>query len=303
MARSDSDGVPFIIRIKEEHNIVSNFLNLIISFAICNLLVMELDTFIVAEFLVLVTCNYHLYKFLYVFMNKYFKSFRDISPEHKKYYVIKNFVKSLTLAWLFVVTLMNYEDIIYGTYELTFIKRCAVYYSLNDVIGLFVVDKLPATTVVHHTMTSLCTLCVQFKKSSKLDVISLVIIYAIFSSAAFCVNFYLGLRIYAGCEYVKKVLSITSFWIYVLNCVVNWGVQLYLSFILFHDCLVRTYDLLANYVMCLYCSEYPSYENVDYVLLAQLLMYIAFFVAVAKDDVILMKWLFNDFQSFSKKTN
>ena len=158
-------------------------------------------------------------------LNNYVKSFREIIPTHKKMYVIKNFIKSFFLAGL-CTHFGKFFDLINGNLNLMFIKQCAIYYIMNDVIGLLLVQKLPTTTKIHHITTSLCGLAIIMKESNKLDILTLIVLYAVFSSMSFCVNFYLGFRVYSTNIQVKRYLSNISFWVYLLSCIINWILNL-----------------------------------------------------------------------------
>jgi uncharacterized membrane protein (Fun14 family) len=201
-------------------------------------------------------------------MDSYVPSFNKINPDHKKMYVVKNFVKSFTLAGLCMVIPFVLKNIFTGEFDIYFFKRCAMYYIINDVMGLLMVRKLPRTTIIHHTTTTLCGLMTQFKQNSDMDIITLIIIYATFSSTAFIVNFYLGYRIFSDNLKRKHVLSILSFWIYFVSCIINWFIQVYLAIQLFS-------------------ISFPQFS-----------LYMAFFISVARDDVILMKWLYDDHIKF-----
>jgi hypothetical protein len=203
-------------------------------------------------------------------LNTFVKSFREINPPHKKMYVVKNFIKSSFLAGL-CFFLYKFLDLLNGTLDLMFVKRCAVYYVMNDIIGLLLVKKLPTTTKIHHITTSLCGLLVAMKQSNNLDVLTLIVLYAVFSSMAFCVNFYLGFRVYSQDIQTKRHLSNASFWVYLLSCIVNWGFQACLAI-----------GVIPNV---------PFYHT---------LIYFAFLYSVGKDDIILMKWLNDDHNNFKK---
>lgn len=203
-------------------------------------------------------------------LNKFVKSFREISPEHKKMYVVKNFIKSFFLACL-CTHLGKFFELLDGALDLMFIKRCAVYYIMNDIIGLLLVKKLPTTTKIHHITTSLCGFAVIMKESNNLDVLTLIVLYAVFSSIAFCVNFYLGLRIYSTDIKLKRYMSNISFWTYLLSCIVNWILQCYLA--------VQVIQTV------------PFYHT---------LFYLGFLYSVGKDDIILMKWLYDDHNKFKE---
>jgi hypothetical protein len=210
---------------------------------------------------------------LEMFLNVFVKSFREITPVHKKMYVVKNFIKSFFLAGL-CCHLSKFFDLLEGTLDLMFIKRCTVYYIMNDVIGLLLVEKLPTTTIIHHLTTTTCGIAVMMKEFNNIDVLTLIVLYAVFSSIAFCVNFYLGLRIYSKNILIKRYLSNISFWVYLLSCIVNWILQ----------------SLLISNVI----------YNVPFF---HVLFYVLFLYSVGKDDIILMKWLYNDHIEFKKIMN
>jgi hypothetical protein len=176
-------------------------------------------------------------------------------------YVIKNYIKSLYLA-LLCFTLPYY---ITGQYDILFIKRCCVYYVINDLIGLILVKKLPTTTIIHHSTTSICSLFIFIKKNDNLDILTLIVLYALFSSITFLVNFYLGYRVHSLNNYNKYYVSLFANYIYIISCTINWIVQLYLF-----------YSIIW---------KIPFYHTI---------LYLCFLYSVVKDDLILMKWLFND---------
>jgi len=103
------------------------------------------------------------------------------------------------------------------------------------------------------------------KKNNNLDIITLIVTYAIFSSMAFLVNFYLGVRIYSKNDELKGFLSKMSLCIYILSCLVSWTFQIYLAKIVI--------------------PQVPIWHT---------LLYFCFLYSVCKDDIILMKWLYDD---------
>jgi hypothetical protein len=142
---------------------------------------------------------------------------------------------------------------------------------MNDIIGLLLVKKLPTTTKIHHLTTSTCGFAIIMKQSNNLDVLTLIVLYAVFSSIAFCVNFYLGLRIYSTDVKLKRYMSNISFWTYLLSCIVNWILQSYLA--------IQVAQLV------------PFYHTI---------FYLVFLYSVGKDDIILMKWLYDDHNKFKE---
>lgn len=215
-----------------------------------------------------VTC--FVYFILEKILNKTSKSFNNINPNHKKLYVIKNYVKSFFLAGL-CSFIYNFIYLINGSLDLMFIKRCAAYYIMNDVVGLLLVKKLPITTKIHHITTSIAGFTIIMKETTKIDILTLIVLYAVFSSMAFCVNFYLGLRIYSKNTKLKQILSIASFWVYLISCIISWIFQAYMSYFVL--------------------PTVPLWHS---------LLYSMFLYSVVNDDIILMKWLYNDNKIFIK---
>lgn len=214
-----------------------------------------------------------LYYCMNYLLNKFKTTFKNINPEHKKMYVIKNYIKSFFLAGL-CLNLNKFNTILNGNLDLIFIKRCAIYYVMNDIIGLLIVKKLPLTTKLHHITTSLCGLAIVMKEKNNIDIITLIVLYAVFSSMAFCVNFYLGHRVYSTNTTFKYILSFSSFWIYLLSCFVCWIFQLYIAYFVI--------------------PSVPYWHTI---------LYLTFLFFVVRDDIILMKWLYNDNMNYKNSLN
>lgn len=231
-------------------------------------IITQIPNYIFKEFTIIFFITSGLYYVVKYLMNKFSHSFNSIEPEHKKMYVIKNFIKSFFLAGL-CTQLFNFTDLIIGSVDVILIKRCAVYYIMNDIIGLLLVKKLPTTTKIHHLTTTVCGILIIMMQTEKLNILTLIVLYAMFSSLAFCVNFYLGLRIYCTSTKVKRYLSNISFWVYLLSCLVNWTLQGFLAL-----------------------SVIPT------VTIVHTLIYFAFLYSVGRDDIILMKWLYDDHKKF-----
>ena len=103
------------------------------------------------------------------------------------------------------------------------------------------------------------------KNNDNLDLVTLIVLYAIFSSITFLVNFYLGFRVHSNNIIYKYYLSKIALYIYFFSCLINWTLQIYLFFSIV-------------YII-------PFWHTI---------LYIAFIYSVVKDDIILMKWLYND---------
>jgi hypothetical protein len=222
------------------------------------------------EFISVFFFTFNLYNVVFYLLNEYCKSFNNINPEHKKMYVVKNYIKSFYLACL-CFTLPYY---ISGDYDILFIKRCAIYYFINDIIGLILVKKLPMTTKIHHCTSTIGGLIILNKSANTLDIITLIVLYAIFSSLTFLVNFYLGYRVYSDNIIIKYYLSLIANIIYVFSCIINWLLQIYLFF-----------SIIWNI---------PLHHTI---------LYICFLYSVVKDDLVLMHWLYNDQCKYKKCIN
>jgi len=230
----------------------------------------SIELSLISEFVLLLIGTFVFYNVLYFILDKYVKSFREINPEHKKMYVVKNFTKSAMLANLCCLIPNHIWGVFSGNCDLYFMKQCAIHYVINDIVGLLVVKKLPTTTKIHHITTTIFAFLTLLKTNNTIDIITLIEVYAMFSALAFCVNFYLGFRVFPSNVLIKKNLSLLSFIVYVGTCCFNWIVQVFLVYQLF------------------------------FISIWQVCIYIVFFFSVARDDVILMKWLYGDYTSMIK---
>ena len=64
--------------------------------------------------------TYYLYFILEYYLNKYNYDFKNINPEHKKMYVVKNFLNSLYLAVIcinipYVIHILNNKEASFNT--------------------------------------------------------------------------------------------------------------------------------------------------------------------------------------------
>lgn len=196
----------------------------------------------------------------------------------KQMYVVKNIIKSGVLCYL---TLMSFYDILpqfYNEFNNEMIKKYASKYVSNDIMALIIVRRLPLTTKIHHSITSLLllyTFNIDFNDEKQFG--ELLIIYTILSSYTFIVNFYLGLRYFK-----TKVIENTSSYLYINTknryidivrniayynykyiCILNWFIHI--SIIIFK--LINNQLYISYYFYCI-------------------LLYF-----IINDDLILMNWL------------
>lgn len=215
------------------------------------------------------------------------KQFDSISPAHKKWYVVANMFKAVFLGLLAVSTKYwigvykcNYED----DCQLIELKRSMALYETTDVVALFMVPKLPRSTVIHHvTTTALSFLVFSLDLGVKglggpLTPAKMCVLYGAFSTIPFLVNAYLALRVVYPNSKLVKALCHLSLGTYVVCCALNWSVHL-----------LWVLGFLGE-------REFSFYS----------IAYMVLIMFIVQDDVILMKWLYRQSSPMAqdkKKTN
>jgi len=195
---------------------------------------------------------------------------------HKQRYVVANCSKALCLA---IVSMHPsfYDDMSHAYVHQAFthgadngmwIKRTSALYIATDIVALYMVPQLPATTVAHHWVAALLALCLFATDIQHANVTIMIAIYGAWSSLAWPVNLFLALRCVFDNEWWMQYLAYTALVTYVCSCCVNWlwhlqwlGQQVIADAVLF-----RWYGLCV-------------------------LFYALSIAVVARDDVILMGWL------------
>lgn len=198
--------------------------------------------------------------------------FSSITPSHKKWYVVANISKAFFLGCMcftsryWIGTYYSYKN---DNMEIQLnFKRCAILYIATDLVALFMVPKLPFSTVLHHVTTTSLILMVsavniQVKGySGLLGVSKMAILYGIFSTMPFLVNAYLALRVVYSGKWLHVLVKM-GLWPYVLCCACNWTVHL-----LWLCSLV--YKLEIGIINMLYLLAIATMVN---------------------DDIVLMRWL------------
>ena len=223
-----------------------------------------------AIYCILITFGMIICKYLWEFLDP---TFASISPTHKKWYVVANLSKSLFLA--IMATSIRYWYNAYSSFFLdefprTDVKRIGIMYIATDIVALYMVPKLPRSTILHHVCTaSLITIMTTMDITVKgwggvLGVFKMVILYGIFSTIAFAVNAYLALRVvYPKAKWLSGLAKF-SLCLYLVCCAGNWGIHVFW--------IIR---LIVSMDISLWCVLY--------------LVTIAF--TLVQDDVVLIKWL------------
>lgn len=163
--------------------------------------------------------------------NEKFKKY-EIS---KKYYIIKNLIKSVVMAFIFFFMILVFIPNMFNNIWVDSHNRIiGAFYVSNDLAGLFAVPNLPKSTKLHHyTTVFLFTLICLLSTEKEENIGRLIVVYTIFSCIPFLVNSYLALRFFytRGNELTstqRKVNTIidinrvSAYYIYMICCICNW---------------------------------------------------------------------------------
>jgi hypothetical protein len=216
-----------------------------------------------------------MYFVFYKFLKATSSKFREVDYD-RRMYIVKNYVKSLILGVGCYRSIMQVWYILWDHDSLNEYntKMNAIMYFVTDTAGLLLVRGLPANTKMHHIATNLLGFYVVLSSHRTVCSAYIPVLYACFSSLAFSVNFYLAFRAQRPNSNKRKILSKLSYWIYAVTSVVNWFIQmLYIPMVMING----EYIFPLLYTGCLY--------------------------VIIKDDIILMRWLRDDFEKQSKKSD
>ena len=201
-------------------------------------------------------------------------NFAAINPPHKKWYVVANLSKALFLAILASshrYWLGTYNFYFYDHFQVLELKRCGVIYIATDAVALYMVPKLPRSTVIHHFASIFLVGVVTTMNleidgwSGLLGICKMSVLYAVFSTVAYSVNAYLAFRVvYPKAVWLKHLVKM-SLWTYLLCCACNWSIHA-----------VWLINLLLSYQISVFN-----------------LLYMIMLAAVIHDDIVLIKWLIN----------
>ena len=119
-------------------------------------------------------------------------------PTNKQYYIIKNFIKSVVMGFIFIFMAIEFiPNLINNKWNDSHNRILGAFYVSNDLAGLFVVPNLPFSTKLHHlTTVFLYTVICIISTENEENIGRLIVVYTIFSCIPFLVNSYLGLRFF-----------------------------------------------------------------------------------------------------------
>ena len=211
-------------------------------------------------------------------LGKYFweavdPNFRNVTPSHKKWYVVANISKSFLLGCLALSPkywIGFYKELFLDEFQLVELKRTVVLYIVTDLVALGMVPKLPISTILHHVVTTVMGFVIfglNLKLKGQAGILGLAkmfLLYGSFSTMPFLVNAYLALRVvYAKSNNIVKYLCHLSLVTYLICCSLNWSIHLLWLLGYWGDCDLSLYTLF-------YCC---------------------ILVFIVHDDIVLIKWL------------
>ena len=188
--------------------------------------------------------------------------------ENRQRYITKNMVKSMLLCFISGITIKPVYDIItYNKWNNTIIHTLGSLYVSNDILGLLCINDLPRSTKFHHIVTTLL-LFLNFSidyteiNTCMIEIGKLLVVYVIFSSYAFLVNYTLGYRFLTSSDSKELAqLKTVSYYTYLLSCIINWSIQVVLLYKFTHI---------------------PIYSKFAYMFIM---------IPIINDDLVLMSWL------------
>ena len=237
-------------------------------------------------------CSYFVMDF---YLNKYSSSYQAI-PQKKKFYVLSNLIKSgLLLIYtpfafqvlrvlyplssvLTVTELPGINDFsIFPTPQdthqlplITTIHNLGALYSIPDFVSMMLVYDMHLSTYIHHIAVVIFTFINFNQTYDKPTIWIAIVIYGLYSSFSYIVNFILASRFFKLSsdpkeqKWVSRLLTTIAFWIYLICCFFNWSWQIHFSITLVSN----------NY-----------HQNLE------MLIYSILLYAFIRDDIMLLKWL------------
>lgn len=162
------------------------------------------------------------YFMVYYFLERFSTSFRKISQD-KKFYTIGNLLKAGVLVSITPFAVHNLcRIVLYDQWETNMLRNLGCIYAIPDFVSMIVVRRMAWTTWLHHICVCLFNVFSIHNDYSQENVCRLIVVYAAFSTFAYCVNMLLASRFLGVSAQVSRVLSFVALCVYVLCCAVNW---------------------------------------------------------------------------------
>ena len=199
--------------------------------------------------------------------------------KNRQYYIMFNISKSSMLFLISYTILLGFNRNILSLTNINWsdqilYKNITALYAITDIAPLFINrNKMMKSTIIHHVCVALAYINIVRSNLNTIGLSNAIIVYGLFSSLAYIVNFYLGFRYLITNKQHISYLKKYAFVNYITACAYNWSVQgLYFS----------------SYIYSLYVTKFKKINilNIGYIGL-----YMSFLYFWISDDIILMKHL------------
>lgn len=168
------------------------------------------------------------YYFLYGVVDKIFinnEKYKKLVDDRKNYFQ-KNIVKTVALVGIGGIgTKVLYNGFLFNEWNNSELYRIGYMYSALDVLGLICVKNLPMNSKIHHISSFLFSYMNTLVDYTQPTFWRGLPMYCMFSSYAFGVNLFLGLRLIMELKSLGKLIEY-NLWSYMALLGVNWVYQL-----------------------------------------------------------------------------
>lgn len=246
--------------------VIVSSLTAVLNMMICHFLqrhvldtVDHLGLFLIGSYLVFTS-----YYTIYYFLERYSFSFQRIQSKQKKFYIIGNLLKAGVLISITPFAAFHLTKIIvFDEWNTQTLQTLGSIYVIPDFISMIVVKRMRWSTWIHHLCVVLFNYFSIMNDYRNENVLRCVVVYASFSSFAYCVNVLLASRFLGLSVNAAHVLSFFALLIYGACCAVNWSWQAY-------------------YLHRLLTTGHQSWP---------VFLYMGLITVVVYDDLVLNKWL------------
>ncbi|KPA73629.1 hypothetical protein ABB37_09761 [Leptomonas pyrrhocoris] len=168
------------------------------------------------------------YYMIYYFLERFSGSFRRIASQDKKFYIIGNLIKAGILVSITPFACVHLVKIIvFDAWESNILRNLGCIYAIPDFISMIIVRRMRWSTWIHHACVIVFNYFSIMNNYQHENVCRCVVVYAAFSSFAYCVNVLLASRFLGVSVNAARVLSFVALVVYALCCAVNWAWQVY----------------------------------------------------------------------------
>lgn len=200
---------------------------------------------------------FHIYDLI---SNSKFRFLQDDRVDRS--YRVVNFTKSFLLGisspyafYLLYCILYNVEYNIYILYVVS-----SLYASL-DASALLYNKHMQMTTIVHHIVVQLFYYYGVYVDWNSNSVSRLILIYAIFSTFAYLVNYRLAIRKSNISKTFINIINDLSLIIYFLSCITNWTLHTYF---IFTTTFVEHYMYIIMYTVLIFTIAFDDVKLMQY---------------------------------------